>query len=60
LRLVLVYAGQFARKAGDLHINLVDGLRPAKLVAGGFTAFVNSALADAANIYPNVSNREDR
>ena len=49
------YAGQFSRSVGDLRIYLVDGLRPAKLVAGSFTAFVNSALTDAADIYPDAA-----
>ena len=47
------YAGEFSSATGGLRVYLVDGLRPAKLVAGSFTAFVNAALADAADIYPN-------
>lgn len=47
------YAAEFSRESEDLRVYLVDGLRPAKLVAGSFTAFVNAALADAADIYPS-------
>ena len=54
------YAGVFSPADGSVCIHLVDGLRPAKLVANTFTAFVNSALADAADIYPDVNGREDR
>jgi hypothetical protein len=54
------YAGDFPRASEGLLVYLVDGLRPAKLVAGSFTAFVNAALADAADIYPNVTGRGDR
>jgi hypothetical protein len=47
------YAADFAPGTKGLNIHLVDGLRPAKLVATSFTAFVNAALADAADIYPD-------
>lgn len=47
------YAGMFSPVDGRVRIYLVDGLRPAKLVTETFTAFVNSTLADAADIYPN-------
>jgi hypothetical protein len=49
------YAAKFRPKHGGVWIYLVDGLRPAKVVAETFTAFVNSALADAADIYPNAA-----
>ena len=49
------YAGAFSQAPGDLRIYLVDGLRPAKLVATSFRAFVNAALADAADIYPDAA-----
>jgi len=49
------YAGDFSRAPGALQIYLVDGSRPAKLVATSFTAFVNAALADAADIYPDAA-----
>ena len=47
------YAGKFSATPQGLLVYLVDGLRPAKLVAETFTAFVNAALADAADIYPD-------
>ena len=47
------YAADFSGAPSTLVIYLVDGLRPAKLVAASFTAFVNAALADAADIYPD-------
>src|SRR5882724_8560503 len=47
------YAGEFSPEPGDVRIHLVDGLRPAKLVARSFTSFVNATLTDAADIYPN-------
>jgi hypothetical protein len=45
------YAGVFSPAHRGVRIYLVDGLRPAKLVAETFAAFVNSTLADAADIY---------
>ena len=47
------YAAMFSVAREGVRIYLVDGLRPAKLVADTFTAFVNSTLADAADIYPD-------
>jgi cell wall assembly regulator SMI1 len=47
------YAADLSGAPGTLAIYLVDGLRPAKFVARNFTAFVNAALADAADIYPD-------
>ena len=47
------YAAEFSRAPGHLRIYLVDGLRPAKLVAESFTMFVNGVIADAADIYPD-------
>jgi SMI1 / KNR4 family (SUKH-1) len=49
------YAGMFSPAHEGVRIYLVDGLRPAKLVEDTFTAFVNSALADAADIYPDAA-----
>ena len=46
------YAAAFGHSA-DLPVFLVDGLRPAKLVAMSFTGFVRAALADASGIYPD-------
>jgi hypothetical protein len=43
----------FSPADGSVRIYLVDGLRPAKLVADTFTAFVNSIVTDSANIYPD-------
>ena len=48
------YAADFSRAPDVLTIHLVDGERPAKIVARSFTAFVNAALADAADIYPDT------
>jgi hypothetical protein len=47
------YACDFSGAPGELRVYLVDGLRPAKLVAESFTAFVNAALSDAADVYPD-------
>lgn len=47
------YAADFASGGKEWTIHLVDGLRPAKLVATSFTAFVDAALADAMDIYPD-------
>ena len=49
------YAGMFTPASEVVRIYLVDGLRPAKLVANTFTAFMNSTLADAADIYPDAA-----
>jgi len=46
-------AATFSPVKGELRIHLIDGLRPAKLVAGSFAGFVNAALADSAEIYPD-------
>ena len=50
------YAVNFGRVGETPTIHLIDGLQPAKLVATSFTAFVNAALADAAEIYPDERN----
>jgi hypothetical protein len=50
------YAVTFGRDGETTTVHLVDGLQPAKLVATTFTAFVNAALADAAEIYPDEDN----
>jgi hypothetical protein len=48
------YATDFGIGGNDaVRIFLVDGLRPAKLVAASFTAFVEFALADSPDIYPD-------
>jgi hypothetical protein len=47
------YAAEFLTESTGPRIYLVDGLRPAKLVAAGFTAFVEAFLADSADIYPD-------
>ena len=47
------YAGEFSGTLRGLRVYLVDGLRPAKLVAESFTMFVNGVIADAAEIYPD-------
>jgi hypothetical protein len=56
------YAVTFGRDGETMSVYLVDGWRPAKLVATSFTAFVNAALADAAEIYPDerMNGRGDR
>lgn len=48
------YAADFSGVPETITIYLVDGLRPAKVVSGSFTGFVNAALADAAEIYPDA------
>src|SRR4030095_6062549 len=47
------YAADFSQSTDELQIWLIDGLRPAKLVAASFTTFVNAVLADAEDIYPD-------
>jgi hypothetical protein len=43
------YAADFSGAPDTITIYLVDGERPAKVVARSFTGFVNGALADAAD-----------
>jgi hypothetical protein len=50
------YAATFSPGKGEVRIHLVDGLRPAKLVAVSFAGFVNAALADSAEVYPDERN----
>jgi len=46
------YAADFRQPEVQPGFFLVDGLRPAKLVARGLSAFVAAVLADSVDIYP--------
>ena len=51
-----LYAADFSRPGANLAIYIIDGVRPAKLVAEGFTAFVKAALTDDPAVYPSDDN----